>query len=87
MDYQILYSPGSPRIFTNTFKALVFCGHCSVPFKVTSSVPRGGHLFPLLFNNFINDIYTAFQNTKYILLTDDLKLFKVINCVEDCKNL
>lgn len=65
----------------------MFCGHCSVPFKVTSSVPRGGHLSPLLFNNFINDIYTAFQNTKYILLTDGLKWLIVLKTVQICSSI
>jgi len=50
-------------------------------------VPQGGHLSPLLFLLFINDLDTIFKNVKRLLFADDLKLYLSIGSLDDCVKL
>ena len=55
----------------------------SLPINVTSGVPQGSHIGPLLFNVFINDIVDVLSEANFLLYADDLKLFRVIRGFED----
>jgi len=45
-------------------------------YNVTSCVPQGSHLVPLLFNNYINDI--SYTNYNILLFGVDVKLFCIV---------
>jgi hypothetical protein len=56
-------------------------------FLVKSGGPQGSTLGPLLFNIFINDICNSVHNSRYLLFADDLKIYRTIINVDDCKLL
>lgn len=58
-------------------------GYNSVPYIVTSGVPQGSILGPLLFNLFINDISSCISYSRCLLYADDMKLFKCVTNMLD----
>lgn len=62
-------------------------GFKSHVFDVSSGVPQGSHLGPLLFILFINDVCSAVKFSRCLLYADDLKLFHTIRSSQDAANL
>lgn len=59
-------------------------GWSSRVFEVTSGVPQGSHLGPLLFILFINDVTKNLSaSMSYFMYADDLKICRVIRSVRD----
>lgn len=69
---------------TNRCQKVVINGFCSDATEVTSGVPQGSILGPLLFVIFINDISKCFHNSKFLLYADDLKIYRSIRNIQDC---
>jgi hypothetical protein len=62
-------------------------GKCSSPFSVLSGAPQGTTLGPLLFHIFVNDLSAIIKHSKFLLFFDDLKMYRNVKSVEDCKVL
>lgn len=62
-------------------------GSASDPAPISSGVPQGGHLSPLLFILFINSVKNFLPNTKVLLFADDIKIFLKIHSPSDCLKL
>lgn len=74
---------------SNRSQKVVLDGTCSNTAQVTSGVPQGSILGPLLFNIFMNSISTLplSSNSSLILYADDILLSKPINSDEDIRDL
>ena len=72
---------------SNRFQRIVINGVESVWTQVTSGVPQGSILGPLLFIMYINDLPRELSNSKCLLFADDGKFFKIIKSLSDCLQL
>mgnify|MGYP005984935793 CR=1 FL=1 len=61
-------------------------GAISGTIDCSSGVPQGSHLGPVLFTLYVNDLKDIL-NCPFLMYADDLKLFKSINCEQDCADL
>lgn len=52
-----------------------FRNHISDKIYVTSGVPQGSHIGPLLFNLFVNDIVTFLPECNILMFADDFKIY------------
>lgn len=71
----------------NRSQAVAVGGYTSQFRSVTSGVPQGSHLGPLLFILYINDITECIKNSNMLLYADDAKIFRVIRNIDDCNAL
>ncbi|XP_047989455.1 uncharacterized protein LOC125228811 [Leguminivora glycinivorella] len=69
---------------TNRTQKVTINGCESYAVKVSSGVPQGSILGPLLFTLFINDISNCFKFCNILLYADDLKIYHTISNVNDC---
>lgn len=68
---------------TNRTQAVAMNGCTSDWVSITSGVPQGSLLGPLLFVLFVNDIGSCFLNSHFLLYADDMKIFREVNKVSD----
>lgn len=72
---------------SNRFQSVCVNNFTSVRFRVTSGVPQGSILGPLLFILFINDVVDVVRHSQVLLYADDIKVFRPIDTVDDCVKL
>lgn len=70
----------------NRSQLVAIKGFFSSPVSITSGVPQGSHLGPLLFIMFVNDIVDRIT-CPCLLYADDLKIFTEVNSINDCQML
>ena len=68
-------------------QAVVVDGQHSKSCSITSGVPQGTVLGPVLFLVFINDLGDVIKHSHISYFADDTRLTKKIKCEEDCKEL
>jgi hypothetical protein len=81
---------GLMRLFfsmlTNRWQYVEYHGVKSYMYEVTSGVNQGSNLGPILFLIFVSDL-SKHISSEVLMYADDLKLMKVVKCIDDCLSL
>lgn len=64
-------------------QVVTFGNSYSNPIRVTSGVPQGSHLGPVLFLLFINDLPNSLSNSRLLMYADDVKIFRTFENEND----
>ena len=72
---------------SDRFQRVIVDGAHSDWLPVTSGVPQGSILGPLLFLLFVNDIPSNVKHSKVALFADDTKMYISVNNITDCNKL
>jgi Reverse transcriptase (RNA-dependent DNA polymerase) len=72
---------------TNRIQIVKHKNYFSSPIYVSSGVPQGSHLSPLMFNIFLNDINSVLRFAKLYSFADDCKFIGLIKSIDDTKLL
>lgn len=72
---------------SNRRQAVVVGGYKSDFVTVTSGIPQGSLLGPLLYISYIFDIKKCFKYSKFLMYADDKKIYCNINSISDCVNM
>ncbi len=72
---------------TNRQQRVTVLGATSTTLPVTSGVPQGSILGPVLFALYVNDLPDAVKFSQAAMFADDTKLFSTIKSENDCKHL
>jgi hypothetical protein len=70
----------------NRSQFVALYGYDSTPFIMTSGVPQGSNLGPLLFLIYINDLLTIISS-ECLAFADDLKMYRCVKNNNECKAL
>lgn len=55
--------------------------------NISSGVPQGSILGPLLYNAYLFDISNCFKHSRFLMFADDKKIFLRVRTIEDCKKV
>ena len=64
---------------TDRSQRVKFNNTVSNPITVTSGVPQGSHIGPILFLIYINDLTSVIKSSKILMFADDVKLYNSFN--------